>query len=622
MTRYDPTWEKNYELVRNSGSGFRHGNLVSDFNRVLQSRLFSRPIDVVIRADDPDYVDQAEDAKVVASSITRIANLTSVLHEAVGASLWASTGWMEVGHPLDQWSNDMMRSVYAANVNQSEMLPQDPGMIPQDEYVPISQEVIARHNIDVTNVLPFNPLEELPSNTGPEEPAPVFNAELGYPWLVAVDPRLIVIPPMAKRPEDLDYICRLRFMTRKEIRRLRGHDVGERQATAAEYKQLFEKVHGMSAALFPEMYMVAEIWIRRDRNNPEYNNFYLCYLFSDTSHVLSNGINPYGGMMPPIPVKTNKIKGYYDSTLADELSRFADMFDISIKAVYRKLKRLLNEKWLTANGAGLKPDDEKRLNSDEYRGSIKVNDVNAVQKLKEDMFDQHLLTYMNLIKGLAQTSAGASDIDRGSAVKDISAKQTQALLDATGINIQGMKSEIAVAAREAIMKLMHLVGLYNSRGRTRKYVYGSKIVTMERGTQDFTSSFIYDIGIEDSEDANSEKMLMWNQFLRTLMTDSGGVLIPYMDPEELAKHTVRVFGLDTNLLASQAAGRPGTGPIPSADPQVQAMLSGGGGVSPGTPEGMTVSDLTNGQHPERMTGSRGVDLTNAMVGMSRVGMGR
>ena len=82
MSSKDGRWEDLHKMVRNTDEGFRNGNLVTDFIRVLQIRLFSQPWNVEIVADDPDYVDRAEEAEVVASSVARIANMADCLFEA------------------------------------------------------------------------------------------------------------------------------------------------------------------------------------------------------------------------------------------------------------------------------------------------------------------------------------------------------------------------------------------------------------------------------------------------------------------------------------------------------------------------------------------------------------
>ena len=613
MSTNDPDWERMNLMVRNTEKGFRHGNLVSDFLRVLQTRMFARPWNISVVADDPDFAGRAEDAEIVSESVSRIANLTSNLLESAKDSLWATTGWLEVGHPLDPWSSDIQRSALSPGISQTAMIPSSPN---EDEYEEVSPNELAMQGVLPENIIPFDPMSEVPETEGPAEPAPVFEATLGYPWLNTIDPRYVIIPPKARKADHLDYRARLRYITRSELLHMHGIDYGVGSGSlSGETKDLFQRVEGMDPNLFPELMCLVEVWIVRDRNNPEFNNWHLSFVYSRPEWVVFNARNPYGGMIPLIPVKSARHKGYYDTSAAKELATFADMFDIGIKAVHRRFKRTLNEKWLTSGSAGLDPKAKANLLNDDFRGEIPVNDPAQVQKQKEDPLDQQFLYYLSYIKSLAQMTAGASDVDQGQSTKDITATQSRALMEASGINVEGMKSELADAGREAVMKLMHLIGIYNTQGRTRKYLYGKEIVVMERGTHDFTASFIYKVEVNDTKDTTAEEQMMWNQFLRTLFTDTGGLVVPYIDAEELAKRTVRKFGQDPTLLASRAGGREAQG----RNPQLEAQLLQNQQLSGGAPEGGSLRDLAEGQHPERIIGSRGTNMANAMSGMGRVG---
>jgi len=618
MSQCDPDWEKHNVLVRNTGSGFRNGNLVEDFVRVLQMRLFARPFEVSIKPDNPDYAEKADTATVVSESVARIASLSDQLFEATKDAMWATTGWLEVGHPLDPWSLDVMRSVFSPNVDQTEMLPDNPAV---DEYEPVDPSELAAYGVQPDNVLPFDPFAEIPAMEEEGEAQPVFNATMGYPWLTVVDPRLVLIPPQARNEEGVDYICRLRFMTRAELKKIRNVDYGYASGSInGEFKEIFTRSSGMDPLLFPELMLIMETWIIRDRNNPDYNNWYLCHVFGHSEWVITNTVNPYGGMIPLTPVKPLKHKGYYDASTAKTLAQFADIFDIGVKSLYHKFLELLNPKTLNGAGAGLEPKEAKKLNDPSYRGPVAVNDITQVQRWKPEPLDQAFLVHLNYVKSLAQTSSGANDMDRGQPIKDISARQTSALIQATGINVEGMKNEIAQSARKVLMKLMHLIGLYNHQSGGRTYQIEDRIVKMNRGTHDFTESFIYNVEVVDTGDTDAESQLSWNQFLRTLMTDSGGVLIPYIDLEKLARETVRIYGKGSSLLASRGAGRPGEGQLGSADPQVQAGLSGIPQLSSGQDGPLGLSDMADGQHPERQLGSRGLSMSNAMSGLKRTGI--
>ena len=616
----DRAWEDSSLVVRNTGEGFRYGNLVADYIRVLTNQLFTRPWEVNIEADDPDFVDQAEEATVVSQSVARICNLSDLLLEATKEAMATNTGWLEVGHPMDPWSNDIQRSIFAPNVEQEEMLPDAGPMKDEWEEVGALPPEVSPDNVVQFN--PFeNPLSPVPEEPSEAEPAPVFDASFGYPWLSAVDSRLVLIPPQSKKREGLDYICRIRFITRAELKRLRNVDYGTASGTIlGGFRDMFSEIEGMDPLLFPEMMMIMETWIIRDRNNPEFNNWYLCHVFGSPDWVLFNNRNPYSGMIPLVPLKLARHKAFYDKSPAEELVSFADMFDIGLKSVLRRMTRTLNEKYLVQNSAGLDPKESAKLNNDSYRGPVQVNDVNAIQRYKEEAIDQAFIYYLNYIRQLAQSTTGQSDMDRGQATKDITASQTRALMQASGISVEGMKQEIRKTAGEVLKKLMHLAGIYNQSGQSRNYQFGRKVVRMDRGTHDFTTSFVYDIQVTDAGDTDTEKQLLFNQFLRTMMTDTGGVLVPYLDMEYVAKHVVRTFGVGPMALASRGGNRPGQGLLSSADPQVQAGLLGNNQMlGGGTPEGMSMLDMANGQHPERAVGSRGMSMSNALEGARRVG---
>lgn len=616
---WDSKWTKSHELVRNSSAGFRNGNLVSEFIRMFQLRLLSTDPVIDVTADDPTYTSQAESASVVAQAIARIAKLRDVLREAVSDATWANLGWIEVGHPLDPYSNDVMRSMHSPNVGPTEARA-------GDAYEEVNPAELAGLGLEQTEVAPFNPFEALPPlEPAQAEPQALFAPMFGYPWLTRVDPRLVVTNHNAASTSDLDYICRFRFLTRKELEAVRGYRARGVPTVPSELRSIFETVEGQSLLLFPEMLVVAEVWIIRDRNNPEYNNWHLCYLYQDPDQVVWAGPNPYGGMRTLIPVRLSKLKKLYDTTLAQELEPYADIFHVGIKAMFRDIKRMLAKKWAAAKSAGLDSEEEKKLTNDSFTGTIKASDPKSIHELVEQRFDTQLFQGLTYIKSLAQSTTGASDLDRGQAIRDITARQTQALLEATGINVEGMKDDVQEAAAECVLKLMHLVGMYHHTGRARQYTYGKNMVSMDRGTHDFTTSYLYDVQVLDNKQlVSNEERLVWVQFLRLVLTDTSGALAPYLDLEALARATVRKFGEGPQLLSSRGANRPAQGPGVPLPPEMLAGVEGGelGNLLPfgGAPGAAELQEAVQGQHPER--GTRGVgSMSNQMTGLGKMGSG-
>ena len=603
ISKYDNRWARNYELVRNSGEGRRSGNLVSEFIRTLHTRLLAVDPQIAIEPDDPDYVDKADNASIVCQAVARVAKLRIAMQEAVTNATWASQGWLEIGHPMDPLSNDVMRKATSPNVNASVAV--------GDEYIPATEDELKMRGISPDDVDPFAPLEEMPLD---DEPQPIFNPAFGYPWVQSVDPRMIVTNLNAKNRDQMDYICRLRFLTKAEIKKITGKDLMKKNLPSSrEYEQLFEQTEGEPISSFPQMMLIAELWIIRDRNNPQYNNYYVSYILGDPSEVLVCKVAPYGGAIPLEPIKLSKLKKMYDVTLAEELAPFADIYHKGVKSLTRSMERMLNRKTAVGAGAGLDPKDEKHLNDDNYNGTVKVSDVNAVKQLLPETFDANLLQMMSWTKSVAQSTTGASDLDRGTAIKDISARQTQALLDSTGINVEGMKDPVNESYSNTIIKIMHFVGMFNG-ARARKYSYGNRIASMDVGTHDFTSSYLYEVEVRDNEEqVSNEERLVWIQFIRTLFSDSGGQLVPFFDLEALAKTLVRRFSASPGLLAAKKPFDPTQvePPLSEGDPNISGQ--------PGIPGNM--GNAAEGQHPERQMGDRGVSLQNALTGMLKTGTG-
>lgn len=599
--KYDPVWREMKQLVENSEGGQRTGNLASDFIKTLHSRLLRKDIVINVEADDSEYMDQGEKAEVVANSIARVAGLQEAIRSVITNATWASFGALEVGHPIDPASMSVMHVFRTPNVQS----PETPADLWQEvDQVPEGVE---------------NEMVRFPDDYEPmEQPEPIFSPGVGYPWISSVDPRLIVMPLNIQDPSQSPWIARLRFLTRGELLTILGYDPGEDAIVSGEWSDLFAETEGDSGSeMFPEMCCIVELYIRRDRNSPTYNNWFLSFVLGHPERVLWSSVNPWGGMVPIIVAKLDGLKPAYSTTLAQELAPFTDAYHKGARAMLRQMEDLLNEKHFVGSGAGLSPESERRLYNPHYRGPIPVNDVNSIKRVNEQKFNTELLQGMTYVKSIAQSRSGQSDIDRGAAIKEITARQTQALLDATGISVESMGTQVSLAGREAVMKLMHLTGLFSTAARGRRYNYGGRFASQNAGTHDYVNSMIYKVTVEDNaEQFTSEDRLLWVQFLRVLFGDTQGQMIPFLDREGLTRETLKVFSRSPALLASRAAGRAPQG----VNPQLEAMISGGQGGPPGAPGGQVI-DLMQGQHPERQQGSRGVDLGNAMRGLLGTGSG-
>lgn len=616
-------WEKYEAAVRNTGNGQMNGNLVEDVGTTLIAKLFSEPMDVDIRAEDPEYLEQADRTKIVAHAALRNTRILDALQTATLDSLWATTGWIEIGHPLDPWSMDIMRRVGSPNIRAQDQLDESDT---SDNWIEADPRLLTAEGINLDNVQQFDAFVPLPDPSPPlESPKPIFNQQLGFPWATRVDPRLIVIPSDARNPEDCDYYCRLRFVTREELKYMRGLDFGPGSSgNFGEFRSLFQEVTGKDPILFPQMMLIAEVWIVRDRNNPEFNNFYLSYVFGHPEWVIANTLNPYHGMIPLEPVKPQVHKSYYDTSVAKATYEYAEIFDIGVKGIRRRFLRALNEKWWETEAANLDPTEVKKLNSDQYRGPIKVRDPAHMSKVAESAIEEAFLYYLEYVKALARTSSSTNDTDRAQPIQGVSATQSRMMVAAAGINLESFRRPVSEAGRNTLMKVMHLIGLYNQQVTSRKYQGLGKIVTMEVGIHDFTSSYIYEVTLVGKDEADAESMVLLNQFLRTVVSDPTSPLAQEFNIGEIARYVTRRFGFPSSVLkrfSGQTPNLAGPGLGVSPEMALSPGFPGGAEGNNGAPEGLGLRDLTEGQHPERMTGSRGANVPNAIAGAMRQGMG-
>lgn len=612
---HDSVWARDSDLVRNAGPGQRRGNVAAEFVRVLYHRMLYKEFDVGARSDNPETHEQAQDFEVVANSVSRVAGLLEAVSDATEGATWATTGWLGVGHPLDPHSLDISRSFRAPNMPRSHTTG-------SSQWEPISPEEVENYG-DIANVLPFDPFDGPPQD-GTQEPEPVMNTDFGTPWVESIDPRLMLTLPLnVKDLKDADAVVRLHFLTREEMRLLKGWDYGK-AGSLGEWRGLFQEVTGLDANQYPEMIVFCEVWIKRDRNNPRYNGWHMIYVLGEPESVVVSEYYQYGAFLPVIPLKLMPNKKLLDPTLARELAEYADLYDMMMQKLQKDMRRMLADKYKVGPNALQSKGELNKLMSDSYRGPIRFNDMNGVELVDEGL-DQDLIRAMLTVKSMAQHQSGSSDLDRGNAIKDITARQTQALLDATGINVDAMAGQIEKAATETTMKLMFLLGYYGVVGRARQFVYGRAAVTLDRGKRDMTSSFLYKVSVEDRGAVmNSEEMMVFLQFLRQLNTPMGQQMAGGLDPQWLLRQFLRRMGFGTEGLRS----RTGSGFLPeqagAGGPESPMGAASQGNGLQALDGGVTslVGQSMAGQHPEREPGDRGgIDIGNLTRGSLRVGSG-
>ncbi|MAG68180.1 MAG: hypothetical protein CMK74_20280 [Pseudomonadales bacterium] len=604
-------WRVNKALVFNNGAGFREGNLAADFTEAVTNRLIGRDFDVDVQADDPDYDEQARNAEVAANAVSRIAGFEDEVREAITHATWAPFGVLEVGHPLDRHSMDPLRGRITTGVSQLTDAV-------QDEWVEVDPSALLPMGLDPEAIpaLETN-LENITTDTAP---TPVFDPGFGYPWIEAIDPRYIVIPENSMRPSRLPYVARLRFLTAQEIKVMHGVDLSD-SSINSELQDLYQELESDGEwKHFPNMICVVDLYIRRDRNNPHFNSWYVSYVLGRPDIVILSGPNPFGGMIPFVFVRLKKRGKMYGTTLAEELSAVADSYHLALRGIKNDLKDMVNRTLLISNGTGISDDDESNIRNPNFRGTVRVNDVNGIKRLFSDTrFDNDLFRAAMFLKAAGQARVGSSDIDRGVPIKNITAKQTEAILDATGVNIDSMAGIVSEAASQAVHKLMHLVGLYSMSGRGRKFNYGPRVAAYSTGTHDFTTSLVYKIKIEPVEAASdNEEKLVWVQFVNLLQN------VPFItqlfDPLFIAKKLAKVFDISMRAIKPPPQGGAGSA-SPFGENPLSPQMNGASGGAPGAPGIDGAREAVVGQHPERLTGSRGASTANALAGLRRTGSG-
>ena len=582
-------------MVRNTGKGRRRGNLVADVARVLKTRIFSREVNPEISSMDPEYQTRADELEIVAESICKVAEIKEKVYDAVTNAMWNGVGFVFVSHPMDPLCMDPSKTKLLDRAAGNPMpkledsweeagefdqaFVTDPSAIPIEDL--LTQDIVSEED---------------------EEPEPVFSMDNGHPYLESVDPRFVIYNSAASRIEECDWIARIRPMTRNEIKYVIGRDITS-SMNANQYSEAIREVYGIDTGLYQDMMLVIEVWISRNRMSPEKSDWYLSYVYGDAENtVIYNKPNPHQGFVPFVSITLDRTKKFGDDSLTKEIAPFADTYDLGIQKVMRDIKRSLNQKWLVSNGAGLDKKDADRLKNDSYTGEINVKDPSQVVSFKELDLNPNVLYTLSYFKKLAQGSHGISDLDNGNAIKDITARQTLSLNEATSLNIDGIKSQVNESFKILLLKLMFLAGKYTYMSAGRKYNLGNNIVSVAPGQYDYTTSFIYDVQIRDTADVAPEKFLVFNQLIRMVSQDP--MLRQSFNTEQLARVLVSVLKLNPKILAVRSGEN--ENPMPGIDGSTGSVL----------PFNQGAGALT---HPERNIGDRGISVSNAVAGQANVG---
>lgn len=595
-------WEENSRVVRNEVR--LEGNLIHDFIRLVLGRFFVQPFEAEVHADDPEEKARADALRIQAAALLRISGLHQALRSAAEAACWAQWGWIEVGHPMDPVNLDPVRSFAAPRAQ--------PSVMYQDEWVPVpgSLQDILLSDLEGGEVPEFDPTERMFVNEQKSIAPLIGNTDYGYPYFVAVDPRYFIFPHAASKSDILPWVARLRFLTRAELQALSGRAVPARCVARSELMQIFERVEGESRVNFPEIFCVVDLWIHRERNNPQFSNWHLSWIADHPDYVLFDEPNPYAAYRPYANVTMDPIKKVSDPTLVEDMRCYADAYSLAIKGMIRSMKDMINPKYSKGPGAGLNDIARKQWQNPEFSGFVE-GDASQIHK-KEVKFDENLYKMFTLMRSASQMGE-SSDIDQGIAIKGITARQTEALLTATGMKIDDLRNHLQTAGALALMGGMLFLRIFGANGQKSEL---GKVPELDLSIYQLATSYKFKVFLQDSASAeNSEEKLLFTQFLRLLSSSEiGSAMMQHMEIRILLEQCLRMFGQPRYLLrAPQAPGAPGM-PVPPGDPAAagQALAS----LVSSSPASLV------GQHPEREAGSRGgVDLGNMMRGQANVGVG-
>ena len=593
QAKFHKKWAENRDIMNNEGSGSRFGNLTKEFSSAVRARLINKNFFVKVSADDPDYTRNAQEMTIMANSVSRSVGLKEVLDNATEDSLWAGTGWIEVGHSTDLHSFDAMRTILHKNSNAF-----NPNEI-RDQYEPVSEEEVGRNlGVDIENVTPFNPFEQPEISAEADEPRLTFDPELGSPWVKTILPFFIVLPKETKHVRDADYVTKLVLLSREELELITDTDIPDNiTLETALFQQLVDETPGGEYIETP--IVVAVTYIRRDRNDPRYTGWYFAHVIGHTDIVIKSAPNPYGGMIPLIPAKSRSSMKILSKSWIEDLRPYTDNQAKVLEAMFKKIRASLAIKWSVGANGSVDKTNSMRINNPNYNGEVKfeAGSPESFQYMDGPGLSQDDIQAINLLSKLAQGEAGQTDIDRGTPVKKITARQTEALLQTSELMMHAIRGPIVDAGNEAILKLIHLLNLFSSP-RGHIYSFGPHVVEIEPGGNDFTTSYQYKIEVKDLEGpANAETQLLFVQFLNRVAA------LPQFQSivnwAELFNEGRRAFGMGIEVMA-----------------QLQPPGITGETNNAGSPPGMMLPSGGAGGQEARLLGDQGSpDTGNALAGL-------
>ena len=594
-TTFHRIWKNSRDVMNNEGRGSRFGNLTKEFAGAIRARLISKNFFVEVAADNPDFSKNAKEITIMVNSVSRTVDLKRALDDATEDSLWAGTGWLEVGHTMDLHSFNPMRSILYTTGNSF-----NPENM-QDEYEPVpEEEVRAEVGNDLDNVVPFDPFQQ-PEMAKPNEPQLTFDPDVGSPWVTNVAPFFIVLPKETKKISDADYITKLVLISLEELATITSQTIPSGVVMdSSRFDVLKDETPG--ADYIDNPVVVAVTYIRRDRNAPEYNGWYLAHILGHPEVVLKSAPNPFGGMIPLIPAKSRSSMKILSKAWIEDLRPYTDNYAKIIEAAFKRTESSLAMKWSMGANGSVDQTNRARINNPSYNGEVKFQGGSAetFQFLDGGGITQDMIAGLNLVSKLAQGEAGQTDIDRGTPVKKITARQTEALLKTSELMMEAIRGPIVEAGNEAVLKLVHILNLFSSP-REHVYRFGPHIVEIEPGGNDFTTSYEYKISVKDLDGpANAETQLLLVQFIARVAP------LPQFQNifnwAEIGNELRRAFGMGVETMA-----------------QLQTPGIAGERSPLAQPGGDVVNKGVQGEHPGRLGGDQGMpDPGAALAGLMNI----
>ena len=599
MSTFHRRWVNGRDVMNNENKGSRIGNMTKEFAGAVRSRLINQNFFVDVSADDPDFAKGAHTMTVMANSVSRSIDLKGNLDDATEDSLWAGTGWLEVGHSLDLHSFDAMRTILHRNSNSFDLTELE------DEYIPVPEDQVqAALGNDIGDVAPFDPFSPPPEQEDPSQPSLTFDPNVGSPWIKNVSPFFIVLPKETKKYEESDYVTKLVLLSKQELELITEQDIPDDVSIdLGRFQLLVDETPG--GEFINDPIVIAVTFIRRDRNDPRYTGWYMAHAIGNPDVLLKSAPNPYGGMISLIPAKSRASMKILSKTWIEDLAPYTNIKAKVLEGIFKRIRAGMSYKWTTGSQASLDHTNSARINNPNYNGEIKFagGSPEAFQYIEGPGLTQDHIQSVNLIDKLAQGEAGQTDIDRGTPIKKISARQTEALLNSSALMMEAIRGPIVEAGNQAILKIIHMLNLF-STPRGHIYKFGKNVVNIEPGGNDFTTSYQYKIEVKDLEGpANAETQLLIVQFLSKIAA------LPQFqqayDWMELANEARRAFGFGVEVMSQpQVAGIAGKSPISE---------------SAGGPGGDVLPFNGGDPHEARALGDQGTpDIANALGGMGNI----